>query len=255
MIADVFVTAKGRDFLLKSLWSLNEHTNPQDYRLTVVLDGAREENESQLVELSSYASLPTIDRVIFHGQNDGLGPSINEALASIDVRNRWFADPRVGDPSQVAPFVCYCQDDVEYTSGWLRELAKWFTLFESSERLGFASGIECVEHPIKKRVNDKIVLKDWIRATNMFARREYWMSMWPITRFDPETGRSRAKPNDGVGSGVDWWFIRDHESSVCKTGRTNLVIPGLLRHVGYKDSTWLARELPESAADKAAMRG
>lgn len=77
--------------------------------------------------------------------------------------------------------------------------------------------------------------------------------MWPISRIDPETGRERGKPNDGMGSSVDWWFIRNHKNSVCKTGRTNLVMPGLLVHIGYKDSTWLKRELPESEFDKAKM--
>jgi len=87
----------------------------------------------------------------------------------------------------------------------------------------------------------------------MLARHDYWMSMWPISRIDPETGRERGKPNDGMGSSVDWWFIRNHPKSVCRSGRTNLVIPGLLQHVGYRESTWLKRELPESEIDKALM--
>jgi hypothetical protein len=98
-----------------------------------------------------------------------------------------------------------------------------------------------------------MILKDWIRAANIFGRHDYWMSMYPISRIDPETGRERAKPNDGMGSGVDWWFIRNHPNSVCKTGRTNLVIPGLLQHMGYDKSTWLQRELPESDADKTKI--
>ena len=88
----------------------------------------------------------------------------------------------------------------------------------------------------------------------MVARREYWQSLMPIPRFDPETGRIRAKPNDGMGSGVDWHLIRNHENSVCKTGRTCLVMPGLLRHVGYDKSTWLNREMPESKLDKDIIK-
>ena len=75
-------------------------------------------------------------------------------------------------------------------------------------------------------------------------------SMWPIPRFDPETQRERAKPNDGIGSGVDWHFIRNAENSVCKTGKTCLVVPGLIQHNGFDQSTWLKRELPESDEDK-----
>ena len=88
----------------------------------------------------------------------------------------------------------------------------------------------------------------------MFARRSYWMSMFPIPRFDPETGQVRAKPNDGLGSGVDWHVIRNHQNSICKTGRTCLVLPGLLQHMGFNKSTWLNRELPESELDKAIIR-
>ena len=79
--------------------------------------------------------------------------------------------------------------------------------------------------------------------------------MYPIHPFDPETGRKRAKPNDGMGSGVDWWFIRNHDNSVCKTGKTCLVLPGLVKHLGYNQSTWLqnGREMPESTEDKEAL--
>lgn len=79
--------------------------------------------------------------------------------------------------------------------------------------------------------------------------------MYPIPRLDPETGRVRANPHLGIGSGVDWHFVRNHENSICRTGRTCLVIPGLLQHAGYKESTWLQRELPESEEDKRTIDG
>ena len=88
----------------------------------------------------------------------------------------------------------------------------------------------------------------------MMALHGYWMSMWPIPRIDAETGRERGRPNDGLGSGVDWHFVRVHENSVCKRGKTNLIIPGLVVHSGYKESTWLKRELPESEEDKGKLK-
>lgn len=169
------------------------------------------------------------------------------ALSHIDALKRWDADP--------SPFTCYIQDDIQYSPEWLTKLQRNFIQLEPVLNLGFASGIESIEHPVKAKLAKGMVTKDWIRATCMFARHSYWMSMWPISRIDPETGRERGRPNDGLGSSVDWWFIRNHPNSVCKTGKTNLILPGTLQHLGYASSTWLKRELPESESDKAAIRG
>lgn len=187
-------------------------------------------------------SFDLIDHLLIHHKNLGLGPSINQALAHIDTLKRWDDYP--------SPLTVYLQDDVLYTPGWLDRLAKMFLLLEKSHNLGFASGIESIEHPPRKDLGNGMILKDWVRATCMLARHDYWMSMWPISRIDPETGQERGRPHDGLGSSVDWWFIRNHKNSVCRTGRTNLVIPGLLQHDGYDQSTWLKRNLPESDADK-----
>lgn len=215
--------------------------NKEQYRLTVVHDQLHEDTRQVLVEFSSI-----IDHVIKHQYNEGLGPSINQALAHIDTMRRWDTSPPL--------LTVYVQDDVLYQKGWLEKLSQKFLQLERPLNLGFASGIECIEHPVKKDIGNGMVTKDWIRATCMMARHEYWMSMWPIPRIDPETGQERGRPHNGMGSSVDWWFIRNHPNSVCRTGRTNLVIPGLLQHIGYDQSTWLKRELPESEADKAAMQ-
>lgn len=194
-----------------------------------------------------------IDHVLLHKENMGLGPSINQALAHITALNLWNADPVVPEISKVSEFICYNQDDLLYTPGWLTKLTILFMANEKKFKLGFASGLECVEHPSHQDIGGGLVLKKWIRAAQMFGRRDYWMSMYPIPRFDPETRRVRAKPNDGIGSGVDWHFIRNHENSVSRTDRNCLVVPGLVKHLGYKESTWLDRELPESDSDKRDM--
>ena len=251
MIADIFITTKQRPHLLRqSLESFKSTTNPKHYRLTIINDGYDAETLKVLNDISSELK---IDHIITHRDNLGLGPSINQALAHISSLNAWAADKLAPDADNIAPFICYCQDDLLYTDGWLERLAKMFILFEKQYKLGFASGVECIEHVAKKDIGNGMILKDWIRAAQMFGRLEYWLSMYPITRFDPETGRIRAKPNDGVGSGVDWHFIRNHSNSICKTGRTCLVIPGLVKHMGYKESTWLKRELPESNSDKVVI--
>lgn len=248
MLVDIFITYKNRSELFeKSFQSFLEHTNKDLYRLTVVCDGY--DIPSFILENSK------IDYILFNRNNAGLGPAINHALSHIKTLNEWNStSPLQEDKKLVSDFVCYCQDDLLYTQHWLEKLMQMFLLFEKQYNLGFASGIECVEHKTKKVLSKEVILKDWIRAANMFARTQYWLSMAPISPHDPETGRKRAKPNDGMGSGVDWWFIRNHENSVCKANKTCLVMPGLLMHLGYKESTWLARELPESEKDKEFIK-
>lgn len=247
LIADIFITHKpGRMILLeKCLEALAKNTVRDQYRLHLVVDG-------------HWSSLPELDvepdHILLHAENMGLGPSINQALSHIQILNEWYDHPLCREPEKMAPFVCYIQDDVLVSKDWLPKMAKFFMMYEKQYNLGFASGIECVEHPTQKDLGNGMLLKPWIRAANVFGRREYWMSMYPISRFDPETRQVRAKPNDGMGSGVDWWFVRNHNNSVCKTGRTNLVFPGMMVHAGYAQSTWLKRELPESEDDKKKVR-
>lgn len=243
MLIDIFITYKDRDKLFeRSLQSFIENTPKNLYRLTVVCDGHGEPDWLQ--------EFWQVDYILKNKENMGLGPSINHAISHIDNLNKWYeTSPLEEDKKKVSDFICYCQDDLLYSEGWLEKLTKMFLLFEQPKKLGFASGIECVEHEVKEKVGD-IVFKDWIRAAQIYGKREYWMSMFPIPAYDPETGRKRAKPNNGMGSGVDWHFIRNHPNSVCKAGKTCLVIPGLCKHMGFKNSTWLDRNLPESEEDK-----
>lgn len=272
LIADVFVTIKpGRDIFgqdrcdlsVCSLQSLLLNTTDRSsYRLTICVDGAKliGEGLSDHTQRTDYIGRfidyvhGVADYVLQSRANEGLGPTINRAIAHIKSVNDWHSDPKVGNPTRVAPYVVMCQDDLLYTRDWLPVLASRFRAYGMRHPLGFASGVECVEHPVRQDLGGGVVLKDWIRAAQMLGTREYWESLMPIPAFDPETGRLRARPNDGMGSGVDWWLIRNHENSVCRTGRTCLVVPGLVRHAGYDRSTWLSRELPESDADKEAIR-
>lgn len=257
LIADIFITSGGPqtderiEAIKRSLQSFHGCTDRSQIRLTVCVDGT-----SKLVQVLQKEQNPLFkpDYMLMSAQNEGLGPTINRAVAHIKSINDWYAHPTHGDANLVAPYVVMCQDDLLYTPNWLPILASRFRAYGMQYPLGFASGLECVEHPVRKDLGCGIVLKDWIRAAQMLGERSYWESLMPIPRLDPETGRVRARPNDGMGSGVDWWLIRNHPNSVCRTGRTCLVVPGLVQHIGYDKSTWLNRELPESESDKERMR-
>ena len=252
MLADILLTSFNRPNLLEmTCRSLFACTDKSSYRLTIINDGSGTSTRHVIDQLISTRN---VDYYLEVDKNQGLGPAINNGLALINSVNTYLDHPTHGLQGSVAPFVVYVQDDVLFSEGWLLRLSKMFTLFEKQYNLGFATGVTCPEHPILSDIGGGMVIKDWIRATMMFARREYVMSMWPIPRFDPETGRVRAKPDHGMGSGVDWHFIRNHENSVCKTGKHCIVIPGLVKHIGYDDSTWLDRDLPETKEDLEAMK-
>lgn len=236
LLSDIFITTKDRPELLKkSLDSFTECTDRNKCRITIIRDGDYDCNKKIIEQFGA-------DFVLTNVKNRGLGPSINMALSHIDALKRWDVNPPI--------LTTYVQDDVQYSKGWLETLSQNFMQLEASLKLGFASGVECLEHLTRKDLGNGLVLKDSIRGTNMMAKHDYWMSMWPISRIDPDTGRERGRPHDGLGSGVDWWFIRSHQNSVCRTGKTCLVMPGLLKHLGYRNSTWYAKALPESQDDK-----
>jgi hypothetical protein len=271
LIADIFVTIKPTmdriPLSVRSLDSLFTNTDRSQFRLTLCFDGHTEGVSWHDQEFGSTYKLATdanrlrglqtrADYILRSVENVGLGPTINQAIAHIKSVNDWYSHPTHGDQSKVAPYVVMCQDDLIYSPNWLAILASKFRAYGLQYKLGFASGVECIEHQMKKDLGNGIILKDWIRAAQMMGAREYWESLMPIPPFDPETGKHRAKPNDGMGSGVDWWLIRNHENSVCKTGRTCLVMPGLVQHAGFAQSTWLkdGREMPESDSDKEKVK-
>lgn len=257
MIADIFITTKASnrqrvEIFQRSLRSFRENT--ADYRLTLIDDtgDANGYHEGLIHRLGVESYL--FHRIIVHKKNMGLGPSINEALGVISTEQMWERrQVQMGTmkDEDVPRFIVYLQDDLLYTNDWLPKLATMFMLNEKRYNIAFASGLECIEHQEGlQEIAPGVQIKKYIRAACMFARSETWLSMFPIDPFDPETGRLRAKPNDGMGSGVDWWFLRNHPQSAERTGRTCLVMPGLIQHAGFNSSTWLKRDLPESEQDK-----
>jgi glycosyltransferase involved in cell wall biosynthesis len=240
------MTTKNRQGLLKlTLESLKKSTSKNQYRLTVICDGDYSVTNHVLNDFTDI-----VDHILISRENLGLGPSINQGLTYVDSLKRW--------DSSIDQLTCYIQDDVIFKQGWLEKLSGKFLQLQVPLNLGFASGHSAIEHKQDPRAETHelaqgMYTNKYIRATCMLAMHNYWMSMWPIPKIDPETNQVRGRPNDGLGSGVDWHFVRVHQNSVCKTGKTNLIIPGLVLHNGFKESTWLKRELPESDSDKKEM--
>lgn len=253
---DILMTTCGRrELFRKSLESFGQHTDPSMYRLTVICDDGNHDvyplYTGKQFTLYNGASA-SIKNLIIHDEPRGLGPSLNEGLRFIQTMNEWDEDHPGKSENN---FICYLQDDLLYTPGWLQILIQRFCLFEKSYNLLFASGLECIEHREGLvDIGGGMQVKNYIRAACMFARRSTFINMLPIPPIDPETGNIRARPNNGIGSGVDWHFLRNHNLSAERTGEKCLVIPGLIKHMGYDKSTWLKRELPESESDKEKIR-
>lgn len=249
MIADLFLTTRNRHKLLwETLQSLKESTPREQYRLTVVLDGL--EPKDQTFDLvSSLTRHGDIDHLIVSQKNEGLGPSFNKAIPFITGLKGWDGGPAL---------TCYVQDDVLFAKDWLRKLSEKYLQLQPSLRLSFASGHGAMEHRNDFRAETKLLgpgmyTNKYIRATCMLAYHDFFASMMPIPKVDPETGQERGRPHNGLGSGVDWHFVRVHTHSVVRSGRTNLIMPGLVIHNGYKASTWLKQELPEDIEDIEKM--
>ncbi len=237
LIITSFVKNRERlDLLKKCLNSVYNNTNKDLFRLTLLVDFSYS-GENYCVGSSFF----DVDYLFFNKENIGLAPNLNRAIAHVNSLNSYFID-------QQTKYICYLQDDTIVENGWLESLIKNYEVFSKIYNIGFASGHYAPEHKhtIKKIIkNDEIILMDWIRATNMFSSIDYWNSMMPIPIIDVETGNIRGKPSNGIGSSVDWFFIRNHKNSVCKSRKTNLVLPGLIKHAGFESSTWFKGSLIE----------
>lgn len=105
------------------------------------------------------------------------------------------------------------------------------------------SGHDAGEHKAIRNGNEngiEYLVKDNIRATHMFASRDFWQSIMPIpTR---ELGApKRTKPGErGHGSNVDWHITQWADNSPKKKNQPIIVVPGLVRSFLWQgeDSCW-----------------
>jgi glycosyltransferase involved in cell wall biosynthesis len=177
MIADIFITTKNRpDLLRESLKSLFACTDSKNVRVTLVRDG--DYKETRFVE-DEFAG--KLDYILTSYNNEGLGPAINMALAHIDTLNKWWDHPTHGDLNKVAPFIVYCQDDLLYVPQWLEKLTRSFLVLNKREKIGFASGLECVEHEVREQLLGGMVLKDW-NDLSPADKESWWKVLAPDER-------------------------------------------------------------------------
>jgi hypothetical protein len=196
-----------------------------------------------------------IEGYIINKTNMGIAPSIDSGLRLIHNYYRFRLNEGLF-PKDKPCYISYVQDDVEFLVNKWPEILFNISMDEivsKKYKLGFLSGHWAPEHDnseidlLNIELNKKLItvrFRKHIRATHMMASIDFWMQQLPITVND-ERGNPRGHPDNGRGSDVDWYFLRGHEKSVLKQNMVNLVIPGLLKHNGYAQSTWLSYILPE----------
>ena len=250
LLADIIITTKGNGgrpkLLEKSLQSLAENTKKKHFRLTVIQDGEDEEVENVV---KKFRKEGLVDNFIFKGENEGLAPALNSSFQFCLQNEEYFDVEDYGNFRKTSSFLSLNQDDILYSPNWLPTLVSNFCLLEKKENLALVTGITSPEHPIVKNLPLNLQLKNWVRMTQLMGRWSFFKEIFPIPVYDPETRKQRAHPHNGIGSSVDWWICRNSNRCLVNTGRYALVVTGLLQHLGYKDSTWLKRELEETQED------
>lgn len=253
----VITTTKEREYFYnKCLHSLKENTIIP-YRIIVVNDSSRmvahEDSDIQI-------------HYLCHG-NQGIACALNAGWVLAEMYNRFY---------KKAKYFCYLQDDTVITEkGWLDKLIKIYERFINMEpptgkeivkkmkkyKIGFFSGHDAPEHKTIDKGSDFsypggiIKIKESMRATNIIGETELWQNVMPIPRLDAD-GKPRGFPDPrkdgkrGKGSNIDIWltgwnskdFLPKQAAHGCPAiyGHKCLIIPGLVKHVGWKaeNSTW-----------------
>lgn len=165
-------------------------------------------------------------------RNRGLACALNVGLMYL------LADPAVH-------WISCFQDDVEVDPVLLRVLED----VQNPTHRPFLTGHDAAEHDGVGRETVggvEVKLKENCRATHMHAHRDYWTAILPIPTRKlgapcPGPGKER-----GIGSNVDYWIASRAPTSVVRTGKRVVCVPGLVRTFLWRseDSCWNNRARP-----------
>lgn len=152
------------------------------------------------------------------------------------------------------PYMCYLQDDmVAVDKGWLKTLIFCYEEMTRDRPIGFFSGYNAPEHPVRETVKWKgrdVYIKISSTASNLVAKKAFWRSIGYVPKFNPD-GSPRGYPSERRGSQIDLYLtgcmsgsrlVPNAASERCSfyQGKELLVVPGLLMHEGMTEdkSTW-----------------
>jgi len=216
-VAIVISTFNRKELLKRSLESLFNSFDKIKPIIFVWDDGSNDGTKDWLLEFGKDK-----EELLVVGKEDNIGlRGVMNGLLNIVYKGN-------------SDYIVYCQDDIEYQKGWLDKCVRiWERRDKYTKKLGFITGHDAPEHPV---VVDKkeYLWKNTCRATHLFASTKRWKEFGEI----PDLTPGIPAPKPGHGSLVDWWLIGHSEDRYPHSKNSLKNIPGLIKHIGTKDSTW-----------------
>ena len=239
-MVDILLTTFNRvEFLKKTLLSLFKNTEDVKYRLFIIDDGSMDGT----VEYLSQLKHEKLSGIVLNRTRRGLRYSFNllwsYAMVEEESVNQY-------------PLMCYLQDDVEILKeGWLSLLVKAYYELKQEYSLGFFSGYDCPEHPIKKQMQWSgipVFMKASTAGQNLIAEKSFWSSVGTLPGKNPD-GTLPGLPDQGRGSNMDVWFTGCGPGSAFNQGAASphssysqgktVMVMRFMKHLGqYHDSVW-----------------
>lgn len=244
---DVIVTTHNRvSFLERTIESFIEKNKTVPYRLFIADDMSNDGTVEYLLTLRKRK----LADIYLGSSNRGVTFGLDMLWTISDFFDFFFSENQ---------YLCYLQDDlVSIVDDWLLVALTAYEELKDEYNIGFFSGHDALEHPIKSKIHWKqrtLLIKKSQGATNLIAEKSFWRSIEYVPRLNPD-GTERGKPNSQRGSHIDIYLTgcysgsRFHstcsaEKSLYNQGKKLLVLPGLLEHIGQKEdvSTWRSNEL------------
>lgn len=234
----VLITTYNRLNLLTQCIESIKNTEPKS-PIFVIDDGSEEDTKEYLLSQN-------LEMVLLNKSNIGVSPSLEIGINAINNWYRFRKADRLILPSDIL-WVSWVQDDVVF------KVNSWYSLCmeklchakNDPNKIGFITGHEAPEHAKSGRACEvpDCLYRDHIRATHMLATIDEWKLHFPISCYQ-KYGLVRGHPTKAKrgtparGADEDWWILRDHANSVLRRGKTNLVVQGILSHIGHEQSSW-----------------
>lgn len=241
---DILVTTYNRvELLKKTLNSLDENTRGILYRLFIADDSSSDGTPEYLASIKNKHLM----KVVLSKHRFGVVYQFNSL---------WWLSRYYDSFHESYPYMCYLQDDLEIIEkDWLLKLLSAYEDLKERYQIGFFSGYDCVEHPVRKIVSHDgvdVLLKDSQGAPNLIGKKSFWESIGMPPQNNPD-GSRRGFPDKGRGSQIDLWltgcmsrsiFVPRVASLTCSylQKKTVMVIP-MMKHLGQslEESTWRSK--------------
>jgi glycosyltransferase involved in cell wall biosynthesis len=244
-MVDVIVTTRNRkEMLERTVESFEAMNRKIPYRMFIVDDASDDGTPEYLGRLNGRVCFTVFSKI-----RGGVVFGFNLLWNMVEYHDMFHEE---------YPYLCYLQDDAEsMEEEWILTAIRAYEEFGGAHNVGFFSGYDAPEHPAQARIrwrDREVAIKLSQGATNLIAEKRFWRSIGYVPRNNPD-GTPRGFPDRLKGSHIDLYltgcmsgskFVPGAASpmSSYKQGKTVLVVPGCLKHLGQENtkSTWRQAE-------------